>query len=75
MQCNIDRRGQRTRLVLGLVLLLAAVGLALTWLLGFASGWWVTVVLVALFGSGGFAIFEARKRWCALRAMRVNTPV
>lgn len=73
MQCNIDERGARLRRVWGIVGLLAAAGGAgAAWWL--ADGWlWLAAGVCA--GMGGFALFEARKKWCAIRAMGMKTPV
>jgi hypothetical protein len=60
---------------MGLGLVTASAGLALVWLIGWLSGWWVGLVIGALLGGGGFAIFEARKRWCAVRALGFRTPL
>ena len=74
MQCNIDARGKRVRLINGIVT--AAVGFALlrVWALptGSTLAW---VVAAAAIAGGAFMIFEARAGWCALRAMGFKTPI
>jgi hypothetical protein len=74
LTCNIDACGKRARLINGLVLL--AIGLALMVFLAWPSGtpwlWIVSGVCVLL---GAFCIFEARAGWCALRAMKIKTPL
>jgi len=75
MQCNIDARGKAARLIWGIVLLLIAV-VGLTLLLANVIngwGWWVATLSAAAFG--GFAVFEARQGWCALRAIGIKTPM
>lgn len=74
MQCNIDARGKRLRLINGIVTL--AIGLVLLFAWALPSEGWVSwaVTLAALTG-GAFMIFEARAGWCAVRAMGFKTPV
>lgn len=38
------------------------------------SDWFAWVISGALILGGGFSIFEARKGWCAIRAMGLWTP-
>jgi uncharacterized membrane protein HdeD (DUF308 family) len=74
MQCNIDQSGRRVRLINGIVLV--AIGLAIIafWAARNDSVWpWVLAALAII--SGGFSIFEARKGWCALRAMGIKTKI
>jgi hypothetical protein len=73
MQCNIDERGARFRRVWGIMNVMVAVVLAgLAWWSGI---WWLWIVAGACALGGGFAIFEAQKKWCALRAMGVKTSI
>jgi hypothetical protein len=73
LTCNIDSRGKRARFLYGLIILvLAVVASAWAW---HASGWGWWVVAGLLAGMGGFAIFEARAGWCALRAMGFKTRI
>ncbi len=74
MQCNIDAKGKRARLITGLLTVVAGLVVAGLVMRGVLPGWCVWVVMGALVG-GGFAIFEARSGWCALRAMGVKTPL
>ncbi len=64
--CNIDRRGRIFRAVGG-VLLLA--GAAAAWW-GMKSPWLAGALAVG----GAFALFEAARRWCVLRAFKIKTP-
>jgi len=74
LACNIDARGKAVRLKSGIALAAAGAGSLLFWAAphGGVLPWAVTGALLA---SGGFAIFEARAGWCALRALGVKTPV
>ena len=73
MQCNIDERGQRVRRWWGAACLVAAAGLAGA---GIWSGvWWWYGGTAVLAASGAFAFYEARKRWCIVRALGIKTPI
>jgi hypothetical protein len=74
MQCNIDARGKRVRLINGIVTLFVGVVLLFAWALraGTTPAWGVTI---AAFACAAFMIFEARAGWCALRAMGFKTRV
>ena len=74
MTCNIDARGKRVRLVIGVATFAVGCVLLLAWAIPAASAvaW---VVSAATIAGGAFAIFEARKGWCALRAMGFKTPI
>lgn len=74
MQCNIDARGKRVRVISGFVMV--ATGLVLLGAWAIPSDDWVawTVTLVVIL-SGAFMLFEARAGWCAIRAMGFRTPV
>ncbi|MEM7682624.1 MAG: hypothetical protein AAF288_11765 [Planctomycetota bacterium] len=74
MQCNIDARGKRVRLLVGIGVLDLGVLLAILAGLGVAPGWawWPAAGCLA---GGAFSIFEARAGWCAIRAMGFKTPV
>lgn len=74
MQCNIDARGKRLRLINGIVLLVVGFVLLFAWALPGATAWpWVVTSVVFL--SAAFMIFEARAGWCAVRAMGFKTPM
>jgi hypothetical protein len=74
MQCNIDSRGKRMRLVSGLVEIASALVLAAAWAWPSRSPLaWIVVILLLL--GGAFSIFEAWAGWCALRAMGIKTRI
>jgi hypothetical protein len=60
---NIDRSGRIARLIFGVLLILAAVFLA-------RYSWWACGLLAV---SGVFAIYEAFRGWCVMRACGVKT--
>lgn len=62
------------RLRFGIALLLASAASALFWAVPTGGGlaWAVTIGLLA---AGAFGVFEARKGWCAVRALGFKTPV
>jgi len=64
--CNIDSRGRIIRALVGIVVLASGVYL----LIGTDSAFWST----GLCTLGAFALFEAVKGWCALRALGVKLP-
>ena len=72
MKCNIDARGIRMRRVGGWIcftLGLAGVALAM-------AGWfrpWLLYTSLGFCVVGLFSLYEARKGWCAVRAMGVKT--
>ena len=72
LNCNIDARGKRARLIYGIVMLVIGVALAFALALPSGSVWmWVVAAACVLFGA--FAIFEARAGWCFVRAMGFKT--
>ena len=74
MQCNIDKKGRVLRFFTGV--LAFSVGVVLV-ALGLVMGWghwaWITGLVVIAFGL--FGIFEARRGWCAVRALGFKTPI
>ena len=74
MQCNIDSRGKRVRLINGIVTVVIGLVLMFAWAIG-SAGWVPWVTTIAVFASGAFMIFEARAGWCAVRAMGIKTPI
>jgi hypothetical protein len=73
LTCNIDERGARLRRVWGVLCILAGIVLgALAWAVG---PWWLWIGAAVAVAAGAFALFEARKKWCAMRALGVKTPM
>jgi hypothetical protein len=60
---NIDRRGRIVRAVWGVALIIAGPLLS-------GSHQWLCVALVA---AGGFALYEAARGWCLMRACGIKT--
>lgn len=75
LECNIDARGKAVRLLSGLASLAAGLVLLSLTAAGVLDGQLVAVAAGAAVLGGGFAIFEARAGWCALRAMGIKTPL
>ncbi len=75
LECNIDARGKAVRLLSGLASLAAGLVLLSLSAAGVLDGQLVVVAAGAAVLGGGFAIFEARAGWCALRAMGIKTPL
>ena len=71
-QCNIDAKGKRFRLIYGIVLAITGAWMILLWAIP-CGGWVPWVVSLFALLSGGFAIYEARVGWCAVRAMGFKT--
>ena len=74
MQCNIDARGKRLRLINGIVTLAIGIGLLFGWAIH-SVGWVPWVTTVAVLAAGAFMIFQARAGWCVVRAMGFKTPI
>ena len=75
MECNIDKKGRLARLYTGIAAIAFGIFIALlTYVSGIpaALGW--LAVAGSTFG-GAFAIFEARKGWCIVRAIGIKTPL
>jgi hypothetical protein len=74
LQCNINARGKRTRLINGLILLGLGILIGLFWA-------WPTHAIIAwiitgfVLFAGAFCIFEAKAGWCALRAIGMKTKI
>jgi hypothetical protein len=74
LTCNLDARGKRARLIIGILQLVAAVSVAGLW--GWPTGSILAWILASLLTVGGaFTVFEARAGWCALRAMGIKTRI
>ncbi|MGA3284063.1 MAG: YgaP-like transmembrane domain [Verrucomicrobiota bacterium] len=65
-QPNISHRGRMARGVIGALCLIAGIIVAGDYL------WWLGLVFVA---AGLFAIFEAIRGWCLVRACGIKTKV
>ncbi|MDQ3441499.1 MAG: hypothetical protein M3478_14240 [Planctomycetota bacterium] len=74
MQCNIDARGKRVRLINGIVTTVIGVVLLFAWAIR-SEGWVVWATTIAVLAGGALMIFEARAGWCAIRAMGIKTPI
>ena len=75
MECNIDQKGRLARLYTGIIAIVVGIAIALLTYLSIvpaALGWFA--VAGSIFG-GAFAIFEARKGWCVVRAIGIKTPL
>ena len=75
MECNIDQQGRLARLYTGIFAIAVGIAIALLTYLSVipaALGW--IAVAGSVFG-GAFAIFEARKGWCIVRAVGIKTPL
>ena len=73
LQCNIDAKGKRMRLVYGAAFLVTGLLVMVIWAIpaGKVLVWAISGLLMI---GGGFAIFEARAGWCIVRAMGFRTP-
>ena len=74
MQCNIDKKGRIARAIWGALCLFAGIAIGIMCLLGKLSPgfYWATGLLIP---AGLFAIYEAKKSWCVVRAMGFKTPM
>ena len=75
MECNIDQKGRLARLYTGIAAIAFGIVLALVTYLSVIPatlGW--LAVAGSIFGVA-FAIFEARKGWCIVRAVGIKTPL
>ena len=73
MQCNIDRRGRTTRIVIGAAVEFVGLGLFVLWWLHGPD--WVAWPAAGCVLGGNFAMFEGAVGWCAIRAMGFRTPI
>jgi hypothetical protein len=73
VQCNIDQRGRKARLVTGALVDAVGAILILTGVLRNETGFIVAGAVVSL--AGLFMIFEGVKGWCAARAMGFKTKI
>jgi hypothetical protein len=75
VQCNIDARGRRARIISGLVCCAAALILAAVAYFRFGILSWLGAIALILLAGGVFQIFEGKKGWCAARAMGIKTRI
>ncbi|HEX4125497.1 MAG TPA: YgaP-like transmembrane domain [Tepidisphaeraceae bacterium] len=73
MQCNINSRGRRTRLISGIISCILAITPAVSAATTRVHRPWLAAAAIALLLVGIFQIFEGVKGWCALRAMGIRT--
>ena len=74
MECNIDDVGKAVRLKLGIVTVLAGLGILLGFLLldfSFGIEW---IIPLGMIGGGAFSMFEGWAGWCVVRAIGIKTP-
>jgi fatty acid desaturase len=69
--CNIDRRGQRIRRIRGVFALV--LGIILLFFALYGGPWWLWIPGLSAAAGGLFGLFEAQKKWCALRALGIKT--
>jgi len=74
LPCNIDSRGKLARLIYGIILLLAGVGMILLWAIP-AQAITAWIISIATAAGGAFAIFESRAGWCVIRALGIRTRI
>ena len=73
MKPNIDRAGRIARAISGTLCVIGgAACLVFAWPEEAAWRWGLSLVLIAF---GGFQWFEAKKRWCVVRACGLRTPM
>ncbi len=74
LQCNIDARGKKARLINGIVTVAISLAVAgfWAWPSHLALAWGIAIFLFAV---GAFTIFEARAGWCVIRAMGIKTKI
>jgi hypothetical protein len=75
MQCNIDGKGRRVRIVSGVVCCGVAVGIGVISYFKFEIISWPGAFAVLLLAGGLFQIFEGVKGWCVVRAMGIKTRI
>jgi uncharacterized membrane protein len=73
LECNIDQRGRRARLISGVVTDMAGVALVVAGLLADHTGLLVAGIVACV--AGAFMIFEGLRGWCVMRALGFKTPM
>lgn len=74
MQCNIDQKGRRVRTGWGVLMLLACLAAGGAGWFGMLGPGWAWGLGLLFLAAALFAFYEARKGWCAVRAMGFKTP-
>ena len=75
MQCNIDQKGKTARMRGGIISLVIGIILSILTIINIIDGQIGWVMSIAAIFGGAFAIFEAKKGWCIIRAMGFKTPL
>lgn len=73
LTCNIDHRGAKARRIWGalcLAVALASAGAAFLENIG-----WLWILAAASAAAAALAFYEARKKWCVMRAIGIKTPL
>jgi hypothetical protein len=73
VQCNIDQRGRRVRLLGGAAVDVAGAVMILAGAL--RTELWLIVAGAVVSVAGLFMIFEGMKGWCVARAMGIKTKI
>jgi hypothetical protein len=73
MQCNIDARGRKVRMVIGAITDAVGTGLLVWWFLDGPP--WLIWPAVGCMVGGIFGVIEGAMGWCAVRAMGFRTPI
>ena len=74
MECNIDDVGKAMRLKLGIVAVLAGLGISVGFFLmnfNFGIEW---IIPLGIIGGGAFSMFEGWAGWCVVREIGIKTP-
>ncbi len=74
-ECNIDARGKAARLRLGIIAVFGGALLGATTILGILPTTLGYIMTGGSIAGGLFAMWEARKGWCIIRAMGFKTKI
>ena len=74
-ECNIDARGKAARLRLGIIAVFGGALLGATTFLGILPTTLGYIMAGGSIAGGLFAMWEARKGWCIIRAMGFKTKI
>jgi|HubBroStandDraft_6_1064221.scaffolds.fasta_scaffold3846727_1 hypothetical protein len=75
MQCNIDAKGRRVRIISGMVCSAIAIILAVISYFRFGIFSWLGGIALVLLIGGLFQVFEGMKGWCVVRAVGIKTRI